>query len=145
MNRLAHARLALAEALDPILSGRVDPYPLPAGAAAPHISIGQPGGARSTVGQRGIGIVATFPVTISYDGADRAQVAGLDDLVSRSVDAIRRLSGADVAGWRPELPDPDSPNRRSTVIEVDVTIAAATLCPPDVPGEATIPPQLMEV
>lgn len=159
-NRLADARQALVDALAPILPGRVDPYAPPPGVAfvAPYIWIGQPAGVRTTIGERTVVMVATFPVTVIYDGSVKAQLAGLDDVVSQVVDAVAAVPRAEVARWRPIPPEAGQPangratvidvdqpaNRRATVIDVDVTITAATLCLPT-PGQAVIPPVPVEV
>ena len=146
MSRLSDARQQLAEAFEVVLPGRVDPYPPPpnGGFVAPFIYVDQPDGMRSTIGERTVVMIATYPVVVTYDGADRAQVAGLDDVVAQVVDAVARVPRAEVARWRRQPADPSTPNRRMAVVEVDVTITATTLCPP-VPVEAVIPPQPVEV
>lgn len=147
-NRLAAERQRLFDALKPILPGRVDAYAPPANVAfvAPYIWIGQPDGARTTIGERTVVMVATFPVTVTYDGAERSQLAGLDDIVSQVVDAVARLERAEVVRWRPEpLAAGQTPNRRQTVLDVDVTITASTLCLPDPPTPVAIPPVPVEV
>ena len=146
MNRLGDVRQTLTAALEPVLPGRVQPYP-PAssnGMAAPAVWVDIPGGVRTTIGERTPVLVATYPISIVYDGADRAQVAGLDDIVSKVVDAIAGCRGADVARWRRLPIDPNS-NRRMVVVEVDVTITATTLCLPDPVTESVIPPTPVEV
>ena len=79
VSRLADARAALYNALNPVLPGRVDPYPPPAGrVVAPKIWIGDHDGNPATIGTATTVTVARFAVWIVYDGAVHAQVAGLD-------------------------------------------------------------------
>lgn len=144
-NRLAVERQRLYNALEAVLPGRVHPYPPPTGVkAAPGIWIGQPTVLRTTIG-RATRASAVFPITLAYDGADRAQVAGLDDLVSNTWDALAGLERVEPDAARPEPlnTDPDDRQIRATVLAADVTIAARTLCLPDV-EQVAIPPTLIQ-
>ena len=63
--------------------------------------IDQSDGFRTTIGERTQVMIATFPINVVYDGTDRAQVAGLDDIVSGIVDAVAAVPGAEVARVAP--------------------------------------------
>lgn len=98
---------------------------------APCLWIEQPAGTLDEVGQRGSVLVNTvvFPVTIVYDGADRAQVAGLDEIVGRTWDLAWRAGGRPIS-FRPGPIDVGGPNLRGTVVQVEMTIASVTFCEP---------------
>lgn len=149
MNRLDQARRDLAAALEPVLPGRTSPYPPTAGRQiAPYVYIDQPELERATIGQRSRVTVATFPVWIVYDGTDRAQIAGLDDLTSKVWDAIEVTTGAVPMLSRRDSVPITSDNAtgaplkryRAAVVSVEVTVAATTLCVPDV-AASPIPPE----
>lgn len=107
-------------------NGRVQPYP-PAQVVAPCVWVEQPTGSTATIGVvAGLVDVATFPVAIVYDGADRAQVAGLDELVARVWDAARTVG--EPTSFRPQTLDVGGPNLRATVVDVEMRIGARTLC-----------------
>lgn len=144
MNRLSAERQRLHDALAPLLPGRVHPYPAPAGTkASPGIWIGQPTVLRSSLG-RTVTTTAVFPITLAYDGTDRAQVAGLDDLTSNAWDALDALERCSPDAARPDTLDLDAERQvRTTVLAVDVTITARTLCLPDV-DEVAIPPTILQ-
>src|SRR4029077_2102076 len=92
VNRLADARDALHPAIAPILPGRTAPYPPATNLiGSPYLWVGDTDGFPSTIGDRTKVVVVTFPVWVSYAGADRAQVAGLDDIVARVIDAAALL------------------------------------------------------
>lgn len=140
-SRLAAARATLHGALAGVLeepfqieedrlvgfsNGRVSAHP-PAQAVPPCVWIEQPTGSTDTVGAAAGRVdVATFPIAVVYDGADRAQVAGLDELVARVWDAARTVG--EPTGFRPQPLDVGGPNLRATVVEVDMHIGARTLC-----------------
>ena len=136
MNRLGVARDALVNAIAPVLSGRVYPYPPNPTEArvAPAVWIEDDEGHRDIIGERTSVIVTTFPIWIVYDGADRAQVAGLSQIKSGIIDAVAHVPGAEVSGWRPQPLDFNS-NRRASILTVDYMITATTLCLPDVGGD----------
>lgn len=140
-NAIDDALDRLANALEPVLPGRV--HRTGEGAnAGPNIAIGVPG-LQSSGGRT---IEADFPVTISYDGADRAQVAGLNDIVARSWDACERLSNCTPLSSRPlEAVVDRNIRQRIVVITVRMLIAARTLCAPDVPNYSPIPPEPIPV
>ena len=106
MNRLTDARVQLYEALAPVLPGRVAATP-PVGNpyVSPYVWIDQPEGAIQSVGTNTRLSVATFPIWISYDGAVKAQVIGLDDLVANVWDACLHVPAARPAGWLPSALD----------------------------------------
>ena len=146
MSRLSDARARLFTELSPVLPGRVEEYPPPAGQryAAPRVWIEQPEVTRATLGARSVVAVATFAVWCVYDGADRAQVAGLDDLVSRCWDALMRAGSDPQLARRDEVPLSPSGSLRATVIYTDTTLTAQTLCLPDVTASPIPPTQLQE-
>lgn len=135
-SRLSDARSGLYSALSTVFStpvdgytfdGRVDPYPA-SQPAAPCVWIEQPAGAENIVGELGTALidVATFPVAVVYDGSDRAQVSGLDELVARVWDAARTVGHPQ--RFEPRPLDVGGPTLRATFVDVDMTIAALTLC-----------------
>lgn len=140
MSRLSAARTALHAALTAVFdepfqveedrlvgfsNGRVSAYPPPQ-PAAPCIWVEQPSGSATSTGGGALIDVATFPVAVVYDGADRAQVAGLDELVSRVWDAARTVG--EPQRWEPRLVDVGGPNLRGVFVDVDMRIGARTLC-----------------
>lgn len=152
MNRLAEARTNLATALADVLPGRVHAYPLPrlARGTAPAVWLDRPTVGRETVGARSRIISATFPVWIVVDGADRAQLAALDDIVAAVWDYAEATTSCEPRFAQPRdtaitVGTGQTPSvLPGYVVDVAVTIAARTLCPPDV-ASATIPPELVEV
>ncbi len=144
MSRLSDARAVLLTALEPVLPGRVDAHLLdgPARLTAPRVSIGVADTNPATIGSYTGVTEATYPVLVSYDGAVRAQVAGLDDLLSSVIDAVNAAPGFQADGSRSNsrVDGPDS-TVRSCVVLATTTIAARTLCPPDMTS-ASIPPEL---
>lgn len=144
MNRLVDARADLAIALAPVLSGRVDAYPPTAKFATPRIFLEQPELDRTTFGTRSQGTTQTWEVWIAYDGAQRAQVAGLDELVAAAWDTLEATRGVQPQRARRATLDVAGVQYRATVIDVAVTHAATTLCPPDT-AAVTIPPEPVAV
>lgn len=148
MTILADKRVELVNALAVVLPGRVKPYPRTMSApVAPSAWIGQPEGAERTLpGMRSTAVVATYPVTVVYDGSDEAQVAGLDDLVVKCWWALTAVPQAHPRRWRPTTIDVVAGTTeikwRAAVIDVEVTVAAISMCP-DPPTAATIPPPLV--
>lgn len=144
-NRLSDARLALFGVLTPVLPGRVSSTP-PAATPfpAPYIWIDQPDVALGTAGTSTRVTVATFPIWISYDGAVRAQVAGLDDLVSQVWDAVLAVRQATPQSTFVNTVDVGGVDVRGVVVSVDYTIAALTLCLPT-PTSVLIPPEPVPV
>ena len=140
---LADARATLLAALTPVLPGRVDPYPSPAGSrvAAPRVWIGEPETVPATLGQATAVTLARFPVVVVYDGAVHSQVAGLDDLVSAVLDAVASAPGFEPDGSRGGqiYGFPADSTIRSHVVTATVTITARTLCPPALDA-VTVPP-----
>jgi hypothetical protein len=145
MNRLTSAQLELFEALGPVLPGRVAATP-PVGKpyVTPYVWIDQPEGILETVGVNTKLTVATFPIWIGYDGAVKAQVAGLNDLIAKVWDALLTVPRARPVGWNPAVFDVGGMTVRGTVVNVDVTLGAITLCLPTV-EQSPIPPELVEV
>ena len=145
MNRIADARQLLLDALSTVLDGRVNGYPLTRGArhVAPYTWIDQPTVVRETRG-RSTFVVATFPVSVIYDGADHAQVAGLDETVARIWDVCEVTPGVEPVDAVPiDRPVDNGITLRGCDLRVAVVITSRTLCPPDV-SSAAIPPPVVE-
>jgi hypothetical protein len=98
---------------------------------APCVWIEQPIGELREVGRQGSVLISevTFPVKVVFDGADRAQVAGLDELVSRVWDQAWAAGGRPVR-FRPGPVDVGGPHLRATVVDVEMTVRAVTFCDP---------------
>lgn len=142
VNAFATARAALVDALDPVLPGRVFPYEPPAGladrAGGPTVWLDV-----ATPGTRASGSsvfnTVQFPVVISFDGSDEAQVAGLDELQAKVCDVIastarcRRISA---------IPAPQGNTNRSVVYTVEMTVGVGSFCAPDT-TPADIPPPIV--
>lgn len=146
MNRLAVARTALAEALNPVLNGRVLAYPPTAGRApAPSVWIEQPTVARVSSGNTRL-VVATFPVWMVADGAERPAVAVLDDLVAQVWDQVDRLGHNTPGVARPAVytrqDNSTPPAYRAAVLDVDVTVGAVSLCLPPSADSVQVPPMI---
>lgn len=136
VSKLSDARTQLAEALaetflEPVgglsFKGRVEAYP-PAQPVAPCVWVEQPNGGEVLAGALGTVLldVATFPVAVAYDGADRAQVAGLDEVVARVWDRARTVGHP--IRFEPRPLDVGGPTLRATFVDVEMRIAALTLC-----------------
>jgi hypothetical protein len=139
-SRLGDARAALHAALSPVLPGRVDPYPPPAGrVAAPKIWIDVADPVPATIGSNTTVTLARFPVVIVYDGAVHAQVAGLDELQSAVIDAIAAAAGFEFDGPGTTVNLPFDSTLRAVTLTATSTITARTLCPP-APVAVTVPP-----
>jgi hypothetical protein len=148
MSVLDDFHAVLYDALKPVLPGRVDPYPPPAGRiVAPKIWIDDDEGFPGTIGQSTAITLVRFPVVLVYDGAVHAQVAGLRELKSAILDAIGSAPGFEVDGWRPApiLGLPLDTSIRSSVVTATATITARTFCPPPAPDAVTVPPTPVEV
>lgn len=132
-NRIDDALDRLYEALTPVLPGRVWPFPNdePLG-----VSIGVP----TITPSGGAAIEAEFPVTVRYDGAERAQIAGINDLVARCWDACEALARCTPAGARPV----DGAAGLTVVLTVRLHIAARTLCAPAT-SQSFVPPEPITV
>lgn len=141
MNRLASARTELFDVLTTVLPGRVAPVPS-AGKpyVAPYVWIDQPRLQRATIGTATRVVVATFPIWVAYDGAVKAQVVGLDDLVSSVWDACMNVPAATPLDAEPTTVDIGGGTLRATVVSVDVVLGALTLCLPAM-QPVTVPPQ----
>lgn len=112
-------------------SGRVDRTP-PSKIAAPRVFIGDSAGSRTRNGNAATYRVG-YAVWVVYDGAVRAQVDGVDEIVSRVHDAAVR-AGFDVVGHQPATLPPEyttAPNVRATLVTVEVSARGLVLCTPD--------------
>jgi hypothetical protein len=140
---LSDARRRIVEALAPKLPGRVSPYPV-LRFVAPHIWVDQAQNMRwTTVGQNTQLTVVEFPVWLTYDGAEHAQIAGLDDLVAVVWDALDRIRGIQPTGMTSTTVDVGQPDRtyRAAIVTAEATFSARTLCFPDDPPPVGIPSQ----
>lgn len=139
VNRIDEAQQRLYNALQEVLPGRVSPYP-PSDPVGPAIWIEQPTITPNRVGQATV-VYVDFPVWIGYDGADHAQIAGLNDATARVWDVVERLGFSQALGARPPGRDPAISSReRAQVITVRMFLEARSFCLPDSPGESPIPP-----
>ena len=102
------------------------PYP------PPYVWIDQPDVGVATTGNRTQLTVASFPVWVAYDGAVKAQVAGLDDVVAKVWDACFTVPAARPVNATPQTIDVAGTTVRGVVVTVDVTLGAFTLCVPAV-------------
>jgi len=144
-NRLTDARTELFEAIAPVLPGRVAATP-PVGKpyVSPYVWIDQPRWAIQSAGTNTRLTVVTFPVWLSYDGAVKAQVLGLDDLSAKVWDACLTVPAARPAGANQSILDVAGTAVRGLVIAVDVTVGAMTLCLPTVEA-SPVPPEPVPV
>ena len=136
MGRVTDARAALAAVLDPILPGRVYPYPPTSPApAAPAVYVGELSADWSD-GQW----AATFRVRLVADGADKAAHAQLDELVDAVYDACAASSSCypDSVAWEPFDVD-GATTLPGYTFAVAVDMAASTWCRPDQPAAVPIP------
>lgn len=136
LHKIGEARQALHAALVGVLDdGRVAAYP-PGQDVGVRVWIDVP-----SVGVNGRTIDVDFPVHCTYDGADTAQVAGLDDVVSRVWDACEAVKNTTPLRVSPG-PDVtvNGTTRRRQIVTVRTGVAARTLCSPDDPGSSPIPP-----
>jgi hypothetical protein len=77
----------------------------------------------------GVGFVSVmFPVVLVHDGAVRAQVEALDDMLAHVWTAS--LTVGDPSDSRPVNLDAGGPTLRSHVVRVGVSVQAYTMCPP---------------
>jgi len=78
----------------------------------------------------GVGFVAVmFPVVLVHDGAVRAQVEALDDMLAHVWTAALSAS-CDPTDSRPVNLDVGGPTLRSHVVRVGTLVQAYTMCPP---------------
>lgn len=144
MNWLEDARQALHDALkvavfDVNAASRVQPYPPGERVAAPAVWIGDHLGNIAD----GAG-VATFSVVGVVDGEIEAQYALRDAMLAATISACHRTTGLRPVRWRCqqitlETSTPLTPvSLRGFILEVNVTAATRTFCPP-VQAPATIP------
>lgn len=146
MNRITSARTELFEALSPVLAGRVaatppgdKPYP------PPYIWLDVPELGVITAGTSTRLAAATFPVWVTYDGANHAQVAGLDDIIAKVWDACLRVPAARPTSALPSVAIVGGAEVRGVNVAVEVTLGALTLClEPAVVG-SPIPPEPVPV
>ncbi len=78
-----------------------------------------------------------FPVVIVHDGAVRAQVEALDDMLAHVWTAATTVG--DPTDSRPVNLDVGGPTLRSHLLRVGVLIQAYTLCPPDLATTGVTP------
>lgn len=134
MNVIDDQLARLVDVLEPILPGRVSPTPS-GSSVSPAIWVELPSLAPNRV-QGASAWFVDFPVWISCDGTEAAQVAGLNDIVAKAIEACVRLRNCWPVGVRPG----EAGDWRTQVLTVRMTIAARSFCQPDAPTEAPIPP-----
>lgn len=141
MSRIAEARRALVAALEPVLPGRVDPYEMEA-LPCIHLGVAVPSRRQSFN-------TAVFPVIIEYDGADKAQIAGLDEVSAKVCDAIDATKNMRWVSSQPGVDTTDDPQASRTrhvlAITVEVTIGTGSFCAPDVVEAETPPPVIQRI
>lgn len=146
MHRRGEARQALYDVLRPLLpDGRVSAYPADEDVGV-QVWVGDPTtNANSSVGPA-TQINLDFPVHVTFDGSPAAQSAGLDDLVSRVWDACERASLTFPLRSNPGIPllGAGGGTRSHEILTVRRMLAARTLCLPEDPLTAEIPPELVE-
>lgn len=77
----------------------------------------------------GVAFVAvTFPVVLVHDGAVRAQVEALDDMLAYAWTAA--LTVGDPVDSRPVNLDVGGPTLRAHILRVGIPVQAYTMCPP---------------
>ena len=76
---------------------------------------------------------------IAYDGAVKAQVAGLDDLTAKVWDACLAVRAARPEAWDVSSTDVGDVTVNAVVLDVVITLGARTLCLEPVES-APIPP-----
>ena len=141
LHRVAQSRADLFALLEPIAPGRVTPYPSTAADVGPRVWLGEP--TIQTSGQSSIAV--EWPIVVIYDGADAAQVAGLDDIISRIWDACEAAPNTTPMYSRPDNDTTTTgEKRRIQVVTVRRLISARTLCVPEAPTDSPIPPQPVE-
>ena len=136
MGRITGARAELFAALEPVLPGRVYPYPpVTPAPSAPAVYVGELSGDWSD-GQW----VATFRVRVVADGADKAAHAQLDELVDAIYDACAASERCypDAVAWEPFDVDGVTALPGYT-FAVAVETASATWCRPDAPAAVPVP------
>lgn len=143
MNTIDDALDRLMEALRPLLPpGRVSPVPI-SNAVGPAIWVDSPSLSPNRL-QGATAWYVDFPVWVVYDGADEAQLAGLNDLLARMLDACAGVKLCWPSGVRPgELRD--SPDWRAQVMTIRMTITSRSFCLPAAPVEAPIPPDPIDI
>lgn len=149
MSRLSDARATLYGELVHVVdepvngltlsTGRVHQWPAPQ-PNAPCVWIEQPAGVLTDIGRQGTVWVntVTFPVAVVFDGADRAQVGGLDELVARVWDRAW-AAGARPVRFRPGPIDVGGPSLRATYVDVEMTVTSVTFCYPTQPALEEVP------
>jgi hypothetical protein len=142
MSLIGDARQTLVDAIAGVLPGRTSPYPPGPAFTAPYVWVDVSAGRTERSGERSTIIKAFFPVWVAVDGADRAQVALLDDVVARVWDACETVAGLSPQSWNPR-DIRDRPTLRAAVIDVAATITARTLSSPETDA-AQVPPVPVE-
>lgn len=124
-SRISEARTALHTALQAAMASpwRVHRTP-PVNPAAPCVWIGP-----YVQDMNGASITISFPVIAVYDGADRAQVEGLDDIGASVSDAIWRAKGRPVRSFASTI-STGGPSLRAVEYQADFTVQGVTLCLP---------------
>lgn len=144
-NLFADARTAIVDALDVVLPGRVFPYEpehglnhRPGGGPSIWLDVALPAERQAATGAKFVTV--QFPVVFSFDGADHAQVAGLDELQSKALAAISALPNTRWVGVT--VPTREAGKNRSIVHTYETRLGVASFCAPTV-TPADIPPPIV--
>lgn len=134
-NVLTDARIAIADALGEVLPDRVTVMPRTE-VVGPAMWVELPS-VRADRAPGTKGILAEFPVWITADGADRAQVAFLEDCLARVIDRLDRMAST----WFVRAnPAPTEAGASRAIVLTVLHIAGRGLCLPDTPDASPIPP-----
>lgn len=136
-NAISDAAAEIADALDAVLPGRSELAPRTDEVGAsfwvdvPTLAPDRTPNPRH--------IHADFPVHLAVDGADKAQVAALNDAVAKAFDALDRLRLCWPMSARPVAVTADG--YRAVVITVRRVLTARGFCQTDQPEPSPIPPE----
>lgn len=128
MNPIVEARASLFDAIADAFSVSVDGYEFagrvtdtkPDKLTAPWVYIGETSGATAR-GQNATSYRVGFPVWVVYDGAQTAQVRGIDEVIGRLI-AAAQSSSCNVTGHSPQPPDVPNPGTwKAAVITVEIS------------------------
>ena len=125
-SKISDARSALHAALQDVAAApwRVHRVPPANPVATPCVWVGP-----YIQNLNGPSITISFPVIAVYDGADRAQVEGLDDLGAAISDAIWRAKGRPIRSFSTTI-EVGGPSLRAIEYQADFTVQGVTLCMP---------------
>jgi hypothetical protein len=111
---------------------------VPTQLVTPAVWIGSPALTQRDVGNPGVVLtIVSFPVYASTDGVPPSQAWLLDELIAAVWDASLGPL-AEPIDASPQPVDVGGGTLRASLIEVDVTVAARTLCTPDIHTTRTL-------